>query len=111
LQENFDLVILANPDYYSARYAETQVLRQQLIEWLKPFGWDTVVGVGNFVLCHLPDHGPDAQQLIARCRERGLFLRNAKNISAIFGDRTLRVAVKDAPTNQRMIHILGEVLA
>ena len=62
------------------------------------------------MLCHLPDSGPDADTLIARCRERGLFLRNVATMGACFGNRAIRIAVKDAETNRRMAEIIFEAL-
>jgi histidinol-phosphate/aromatic aminotransferase/cobyric acid decarboxylase-like protein/N-acyl-L-homoserine lactone synthetase len=101
---------LQEPAYYAARYRETHQLRRQLGQWLKALDWEIVPSVTNFLLCHLPADGPDAATVIARCRERGLFLRDASTMGSQLGDRTIRVAVKDAATNQQMVRILGEVL-
>jgi histidinol-phosphate/aromatic aminotransferase/cobyric acid decarboxylase-like protein len=48
--------------------------------------------------------------VITRSRERGLFLRDPSSMGSGLGTRALRVAVKDAATNQRMLKIIGEVL-
>ena len=48
--------------------------------------------------------------MIAACKERGLFLRNAALTAPLLGDRAVRIAVKDAATNKRMVGIIGEVL-
>jgi histidinol-phosphate/aromatic aminotransferase/cobyric acid decarboxylase-like protein len=64
----------------------------------------------NFVLCHLPENGPDADTLVARCREQGLFLRNVATMGTCFGSRAVRLAVKDAETNRRMVKIVFEAL-
>ena len=101
---------IREPDYYAARYRETHELRRDLIESLRALKWEIVPSVTNFILCHLPTDGPDAATVIARCRERGLFLRNASTMGSQLGDRAIRVAVKDAATNRRMMQILGEVL-
>jgi histidinol-phosphate/aromatic aminotransferase/cobyric acid decarboxylase-like protein len=101
---------LEDPGYYAAKYGETHALRRQLIEMLKPLNWEIIPGVTNFVLCHLPENGPDADTLIARCRERGLFLRNVATMGTCFGNRAVRIAVKDAETNRRMVKIIFDVL-
>jgi histidinol-phosphate/aromatic aminotransferase/cobyric acid decarboxylase-like protein len=101
---------LEDPAYYAAKYQETRALRLQLIEALKPLNWEIIPGVTNFVLCHLPENGPDADALIARCRERGLFLRNVATMGSCLGNRAVRIAVKDAETNRRMIGIIFEAL-
>jgi histidinol-phosphate/aromatic aminotransferase/cobyric acid decarboxylase-like protein len=100
---------LEDPGYYAAKYEETRALRRQLIEMLKPLNWEIIPGVTNFVLCHLPENGPDADTLIARCRERGLFLRDVATMGTCFGNRAARIAVKDAETNRRMCGILMEL--
>ena len=101
---------LEDPAYYAAKYQETRALRLQLIEALKPLNWEIIPGVTNFVLCHLPENGPDADALIARCRERGLFLRNVATMGSCLGNRAVRIAVKDAETNRRMIGIIFAAL-
>jgi histidinol-phosphate/aromatic aminotransferase/cobyric acid decarboxylase-like protein/GNAT superfamily N-acetyltransferase len=100
---------LQDPDYYAARYAETAVLREQLAAGLVELGLDVVPGVANFLLCHLPPRGPDSASVVRRCRERGLFLRDAGVMGSQLGSHALRIAVKDAATNQRMLDILSAV--
>ena len=102
---------LEDPDYYDTRYEETHLLRRELVERLKPLNWEIISGTANFVLCHLSEDGPDAETLISRCRQRGLFLRNAANMGTALGDRAIRIAVKDAETNRRMVQILSEECA
>ncbi len=97
---------LEDPGYYAAKYEETQVLRRQLMKALKSLDWEIIPSVTNFILCHLPENGPDAGTLIARCRDRGLFLRDAASMGSQLGDRAVRLAVKDAETNRRMMGIL-----
>ena len=101
---------LADADYYAAKHAETHALRRQLIAALQPLNWEIIPGVTNFVLCHLPENGPDADTLIARCRESGLFLRNVATMGTCLGNRAVRLAVKDAETNRRMVKIIFEAL-
>jgi len=101
---------LQDSAYYAARYAETHALRQQLAEQLETFGCAVVPGTANFLLCHLPDAGPSAQQLIQECRREGLFLRNAGCMGTQLGSRAIRIAVKDAATNTRMLRIIKGVL-
>ena len=100
---------LQNPEYYRARWIETAGLRKELASGLARLGWDVLPGIANFLLCHLPDHGPDAATVVRLCRERGLFIRDAALMGADLGGRTVRIAVKDGATNERMLRILLEL--
>lgn len=99
---------LASPDYYAARYAETHALRTPLADSLRALGWDVLPGIANFLLCHLPAAGPDAEAVVRACRARGLFLRNAALMGAGLGSHAIRLAVKDAATNARMIALITD---
>jgi histidinol-phosphate/aromatic aminotransferase/cobyric acid decarboxylase-like protein len=102
---------MQSQDYYVERWAETHRLRQSLAEGLSGMGWSVVEGCANFLLCHLPGHHPTAADLVTRCAERGLFLRDVGTMGRNLGNRAVRIAVKDARMNQRMTDILREVLA
>jgi len=97
---------LQDPAYYAARYRETAGLRAQLAAGLGDLGWDVLPGIANFLLCHLAPDGPDAETLVQRGQQRGLFVRNAATMSPRLGSRCLRLAVKDRAGNQRMLEIL-----
>ena len=104
------VMALQDPEYYAKRYLETHGLRSRLAADLQGIGDFTVVpGEANYLLCHLPEYGPDAATLMARCREYGLFLRDAGVTAPRLGGRSIRIAVKDAETNRRMIGVLREV--
>lgn len=102
---------LEDPDYYDARWRETARLREDLAGALRRLsGWEVVPGVANFLLCQLPQDGPDAATVVGACRSRGLYLRDAARMGESVGRHALRIAVKDADTNARAISILEEVL-
>jgi len=101
---------LQDPDYYAGRYAETHSLREQLAAGLRVFGWKIIPGIANFVLCHLPPNGPTAAAVANRCRVQGLFLRDAGAMGSQLGRHALRIAVKDAATNARMLEILAKAI-
>jgi histidinol-phosphate/aromatic aminotransferase/cobyric acid decarboxylase-like protein len=100
---------LQDPDYYAERYRETHELRHELSGQLQCLGWEPVPSIGNFILCNLPEDGPTAAAVTLRCREKGLFLRDASGMGTRIGPRALRIAVKDRETNQRMMEILKKV--
>jgi histidinol-phosphate/aromatic aminotransferase/cobyric acid decarboxylase-like protein len=101
---------LQDPDYYASRYAETGVLRQELVDGLRVLGMEVVPGIANFILCHLPERGPSAATLVKRCRARGLYLRDAGAMGSRLGTHALRIAVKDAGTNATILKILAEAV-
>ena len=101
---------LQDPAYYAARYRETHAAREALAAEVRALGWDVLPGIANFLLCHLPPHGPDAETIVQRCRTRGVFLRNARAMSQHLGERSIRIAVKDPATNRRMLEVLRGAL-
>ena len=100
---------LQDPEYYAGRYSETHRLREELAKQLHALRWEIFPGVANFLLCHLPESGPSAERLVRECRRHGLFLRDAALMGSHLGGRTIRIAVKDASTNQRMVAIIESV--
>lgn len=101
---------LQDSDYYAARYLETHALHTELVRELGEFdGWEILPGIANFVLCHLPDDGPDAATLVKDCRRHNLFIRDADAMGSTFGGRAARIAVKDADTHAQMLDILKQV--
>lgn len=97
---------LQAPDYYAACYRETALRREELAAGLRTLGWEVLPGIANFLLCHLPSTGPDADAVVRAARAEGLFLRDAVRMGANLGPRVIRIAVKDAATNARMLAIL-----
>ena len=102
---------LENPAYYAGRYAETHALRAALAAGVRELSPAAGVecGVTNSILVRLPPGGPTAAALAARCRVRGLFIRDLGSNSG-FAGRTVRLAVKDAATQTRMLAILAAAL-
>ena len=99
---------LAASDYYEERYCETRVLRQQFAAELRgQFGFEVVPSDANFLLCHLPANCPPAVEICQRTQQRGVFLRDAGRISPRLGERCVRIAVKDAASNRRVLEVLG----
>ena len=102
---------LQEPDYYSRRYRETHALRARLADDLLALGdMEVTPGVANYLLCQLPSDGPTAKMVIERCRRDNLFLRDASATSVSLGPWSVRIAVKDAAANRRMVGILGRAL-
>jgi histidinol-phosphate/aromatic aminotransferase/cobyric acid decarboxylase-like protein/GNAT superfamily N-acetyltransferase len=101
---------LGDLEYYAIRYRQTAALREQLRSDLQELGWEVLPGIANFLLCHLPGNGPDAATIVFRCRQQGLFLRDAALMGSQLGTHSIRIAVKDSETNRKMANILQESL-
>ncbi|MDA7888508.1 histidinol-phosphate aminotransferase family protein [Akkermansiaceae bacterium] len=97
---------LENQAYYDEQYQQTHHLRRELAAGLIQLGWLPIPGVANFILCRLPDHGPSPSEIIETCRIMNLFLRDPGSMGTSPDQRLIRIAVKDAPTNARMLQIL-----
>lgn len=102
---------LEDSAYYAARYAETHELRWKQTEGLRGLGIGEIVpGRANFVMFHLEAEHPTVAELVAECREAGVFLRDVSSMGANLGGRALRIAVKDRKANQVILGTLEKVL-
>ena len=105
------VIALQDDQYYLECYQQTHILREELVQELSELiGLNPVKTNTNFFLCQLPSDGPDAKTVVKKCREKGLYIRNASNMGKQIGDYTIRIAVKDRETNKRMVNIIKEVL-
>ena len=101
----------ADVEYYAARHAETASHRERLAARLREFDWEIIPGVANFLLADLPEEeGPESASLVEACREKHLFLKGASAMGTRLGRHAIRLAVKDAATNDRMIEIIATAL-
>jgi len=69
-----------------------------------------VPGVANFVLCHLPHDGLSAADLVARARRLGVFVRDVGMMGTTLGAHAVRIAVKDATSNEKIIRAVASVV-
>jgi len=105
------LLALKEQTYYEKCYTLTHVLREEFTKKLLEIkSLEVIQSKVNFVLCFLPEHGPDAATVVARCKEKGLFIRDVSSMGKNFNKHTLRIAIKDKETNDKMIAILKNVL-
>jgi histidinol-phosphate/aromatic aminotransferase/cobyric acid decarboxylase-like protein len=101
---------LSDRTWYPARWQETHALRAALAQDLGALGLDVVAGSANFLLAHLPPTTPTAADVTSRAAARGLYVRDLTGVGTVLGDRAIRVAVKDAATNGRMVEILAAAI-
>lgn len=105
------VVALGQTDYYSDRYAETHRLRARLADALIGLGFKVFPGRANFLLARLPKESAGALALSDACQREGLFVRDTSSMSDRLKDRFIRIAVKDAETNGKMIEILRRAVS
>lgn len=90
---------LRDPGYYAARYTETHALRQQLAAGLSPLS--PCASQANYLLVR----PPDTRALAARLRAKDIFVREFR--SGPLADRYLRVSVKNAIQNARLVEAMS----
>ncbi len=102
---------LQSLDYYAARYQQTHRLRDGLADALGALpGVDVLRGVANYLLCHLDEGSPTAAEVVARCREVGVYVRDAEGMGRGMGPRALRTAVKSAADNERIVTAIRDAV-
>ncbi|MFI5842485.1 aminotransferase class I/II-fold pyridoxal phosphate-dependent enzyme [Catenuloplanes sp. NPDC051500] len=103
---------LADPDYYARRWQETHRLRSGLAAALRELPGIGAVdeAVANYLLVTLPAGGPSAARVVAHCRRHDVYLRDLSPMSALFEGRTVRIAVRGADENARIVLALEKAL-
>jgi len=97
--------------YYAKCYEQTHRLKNEFTgELMKIKSLEVLQSKANFILCFLPENGPDAAWVVTRCKEFGLYLRDVSNMGHNFNKHTIRIAIKDKETNQKMLKIITQVL-
>jgi histidinol-phosphate/aromatic aminotransferase/cobyric acid decarboxylase-like protein len=91
--------------WYRERAAETHLLRAALAAQIDAIpGLRCVPSTTNFLLfatARVP-----APDLVAKCRDQGVFVRDCGSLSPRFGTRYVRTAVKDANRNAHIVAAL-----
>ncbi len=100
---------LRETSYYEDRWRETGSLRERLADGVRMLGGDVTAGFINAVVWRLPARGLNAAQVVARCREFGLYLRDLSGLSAQYQSRAVRISVKDEATIDRMLAVLESI--
>jgi histidinol-phosphate/aromatic aminotransferase/cobyric acid decarboxylase-like protein len=96
---------LQNLPYYMDRYAETHLLRGELLSALRKIeGVDALEGCANSILLHL-DRG--IEPILESCRQRGVYLRDVASMFQASAPRALRVSVRSAAENTRIAEALS----
>ncbi|MEE2856969.1 MAG: histidinol-phosphate transaminase [Planctomycetota bacterium] len=102
---------LEDPQYYQTQYQATAMARESMARDLQELGLEVIPSVANFLLTFLPPDGPTAAQVIERCRQSGVHLRDASNMGSALGTHSLRTAVKSPQQNQQIVKAIAGALS
>ncbi|MCW5937930.1 MAG: histidinol-phosphate aminotransferase family protein [Fimbriimonadaceae bacterium] len=102
---------LRDPSYYRSMTHATSSMRGELERVLHRMeGVDKVYpSVANFLLLRL--ERPVAAEVVRRCAEHDVYLRNCDSLSDRFQGHFIRVAIKDGRTNVRICEVLRDALS
>lgn len=97
---------LESTGYYADQWQQTHRLREALMDDIATLPWvvKVVPSQANFFLFEV--EGGNAARVCELAQAQKLFLRDCRSWGSPFGDSFVRIAVKDAHTNARMMAIL-----
>ncbi len=101
---------LENLSYYQKRWDQTSLLRSQMIHEIRALGLSVVEAEANFILCHLSEESPDTEVFINSCREQKVFLRDVSSMYYQRECKAIRIAIKNAEDNNRIIEAISSAL-
>lgn len=84
-------------------------LRSQLSAGLGMLGFLPYPSEANFLLCRVPEPGPTASWWKDAALSRGIMLRSCEDFPGLESGRHLRLAVRTAAENGRLIAALGDI--
>lgn len=104
------IMALRDSEYYPARWRETATLRNQMVEHLVGLGWEVAPSSSNFVLADVRTSNLETDRIAQAMMERGIFVRAFPEGQEELRRYGLRLAVKDAATQSRLVSVLTEVV-
>jgi len=101
---------LRDRKYYCAKYNETHKLRAEAVAQVAAIPGIAIHDTQlNFYLVELLHHS--ATEIVGRLQDENIFVRNCDSFSREFGNRFLRITVKDGEQNRRVAAALKQVVA
>jgi threonine-phosphate decarboxylase len=95
--------------YQAATLRTIPLLRTDLAAGLTALGCTVYTSAVNYLLCRLPDRAPDAAILAASLRRQRILVRTCSDFAGL-DDRYLRLAVRSADDNRRLLEELDGLL-
>lgn len=103
---------LKDEGYYKEKYQETHKLRDEMITELSKIKSIKVYpSVANFFLLELLDEEAKSEDIVTRLRKQNIYIRNTESMSSQFGNKFLRIAVKDKDSNRKIVSELTRILS
>lgn len=99
---------LKDEEYYKTKWAETHMLRENMIKNLRNESIKIFDSVANFFLIQLKSGS--AEKIVKELRKDSIYLRNCDSMSPQFKDNFIRIAVKDKKTNKVVVEALQKFL-
>jgi threonine-phosphate decarboxylase len=103
------IACLQDSDYQQQTRTLIPQLRQDLADGLSSLGFTLFASVANYLLVQLPKGRLNAEVLTKRLTREGILIRDCTNFSAL-DDRYIRLAVRTADENRRLLTALRQVM-
>jgi histidinol-phosphate/aromatic aminotransferase/cobyric acid decarboxylase-like protein len=105
---------IGSETWYARRRARVHAwrgrLRGALVRALAGSGVTVADSCANWLLLFLPAPAT-ASDLVSRCRDEGVFLRDAGATSRVLGPRVVRIAVRTPAENRRIVAVVAAAIA
>ncbi len=95
--------------YYQKQYKKTHALREFLSKSLSQIaGLKVYNSVANYLLIELLNLKINAEKIVQKLQKKNIFIRNCNSMSSQFNNRFIRIAVKNASDNKKVVQALSE---
>ena len=82
--------------------------RQEMVSALESLGCEVFPSIANYLLCRLPEQGPDADTLAAALAPAKILVRDCSDFAGL-DKRFIRVAVNDEEDNRRLVEEMTRI--
>ena len=102
---------LNHPEYFKEQYEKIHKNRELFSKQLSNLGFRVYPGVANYILTELPEEYPkNSSSFVSKCREKGVFVRDAENMGITLNSRFIRFAVRSEEENETIIQCLNDIV-
>ncbi|MBR50821.1 MAG: hypothetical protein CMA83_04560, partial [Euryarchaeota archaeon] len=102
---------LNHPEYFKEQYGKIHKNRELFSKQLSNLGFRVYPGVANYILTELPEEYPkNSSSFVSKCREKGVFVRDAENMGITLNSRFIRFAVRSEEENETIIQCLNDIV-